>query len=474
MINPRNKRRKLDSDYRLERLPAAVDYYKVFHLFGQAFEDFTYLLPGLKPFVHNPSVSFWRYLWNSFQYFLILRTTQMGRCIFHCQTSQVNSHDSKNAELCLTQSELTIVKRRLHSAVFAFGGNITTKAKLEKFQDYSFENPWAMNYGQKLNERFYENVHRISWDVEENVPIEIDAGLKGDDEEDAMGQCSFENDKSRFDKAQLLDTEDSMQENKKLNVKRSPDTPKTRYRCKLCGQPKQNHICPYQQSLQRSIGTMSYPALNSFECAEPGKLAPSLSDMNNFFHNLDDSALEFNDSKIAESKNNLLGNAVHLVSPDKTGDTNLKNQVDKNDRSYIALLKTVNRKLSIQSSFVKRSKDECSSDALMRTSVELKPEQCREVSVRISECKSAFVYPSVPLPYLQRSSLSDSLFNLCKERFGLVEEASHVLDDAKISDEWDLAVAELIAQVLLILYCPSGDRTVEGLRKYLLTMGIAS
>ena len=60
-----------------------------------------------------------------------------------------------------------------------------------------------------------------------------------------------------------------------------------------------------------------------------------------------------------------------------------------------------------------------------------------------------------------------------KERFGLVEECSCVLDEAKRSDAWDLAVAELTTQVLLILYCPIEDRTLEGLRKYLMLMGIS-
>lgn len=61
-----------------------------------------------------------------------------------------------------------------------------------------------------------------------------------------------------------------------------------RYRCKLCGQPKQNHTCPYQQSLQRSIGVTVYLAVNAYTADEPGRLAPALSDINNFVHGQDD------------------------------------------------------------------------------------------------------------------------------------------------------------------------------------------
>ena len=57
-IKRKNKRRKASKEYYLKRVPSEMDYYNVFHLFGQAFEDFTYLLPGLKPFLTCAPVSF--------------------------------------------------------------------------------------------------------------------------------------------------------------------------------------------------------------------------------------------------------------------------------------------------------------------------------------------------------------------------------------------------------------------------------
>lgn len=58
VFDPSRKRRKVDYNQTLKKLPADVDYFKVFQLFGQALDDFTYLLPGVKPFLTYQSVSF--------------------------------------------------------------------------------------------------------------------------------------------------------------------------------------------------------------------------------------------------------------------------------------------------------------------------------------------------------------------------------------------------------------------------------
>ena len=36
---------------------------------------------------------------------------------------------------------------------------------------------------------------------------------------------------------------------------------------------------------------------------------------------------------------------------------------------------------------------------------------------------------------------------------------------------WDLAVAELMTQVVVVMHCHDGDMCFEGLRRYLLTLG---
>ena len=106
--------------------------------------------------------------------------------------------------------------------------------------------------------------------------------------------------------------------------------------------------------------------------------------------------------------------------------------------------------------------------------MELKPEQFRLVSQPSStKAAGAFNYPSLPLPYAQRKRLSDNLFSLSNEVPKLTDECAQVLREAREKDMWDLAVAELMTQVIVIIHCPEGDNRFEGLRQYLLTLGIA-
>jgi hypothetical protein len=69
--------------------------------------------------------------------------------------------------------------------------------------------------------------------------------------------------------------------------------------------------------------------------------------------------------------------------------------------------------------------------------------------------------------------LSDNLFSLSNEVPKLTDECAQVLREAREKDMWDLAVAELMTQVIVIIHCPEGDSRFEGLRQYLLTLGIA-
>merc|ERR1711933_517184 len=107
---------------------------------------------------------------------------------------------------------------------------------------------------------------------------------------------------------------------------------------------------------------------------------------------------------------------------------------------------------------------------------ELKPEQYRTVtpSMGITSNPDAFTYPALPLPYAQRKRLSDNLFSLSKEIPQLTDECAAVLREARERDLWDLAVSELMTQVVVVAHCREGDSRFNGLRQYLLTMGISS
>jgi len=85
----------------------------------------------------------------------------------------------------------------------------------------------------------------------------------------------------------------------------------------------------------------------------------------------------------------------------------------------------------------------------------------------------SYRYPALPLPYAQRKRLSDNLFTLSKEMPKLTDECALVLREARERDMWDCAVAELMTQVVVAVFCPEGDDRLEGLRRYLLSLGIA-
>ena len=104
----------------------------------------------------------------------------------------------------------------------------------------------------------------------------------------------------------------------------------------------------------------------------------------------------------------------------------------------------------------------------------MKWEQFRSISAPKDNSKlGTFTYPSLPLTYTQRKRLSDSLFAMSKEVPGLTDECAIVLREGRQKQKWDLAVAELLTQVVITVHCRDGDNTLEGLRHYLLTLGIA-
>ena len=106
--------------------------------------------------------------------------------------------------------------------------------------------------------------------------------------------------------------------------------------------------------------------------------------------------------------------------------------------------------------------------------MELKPEQFRMITPsKVTSSKGAYDYAPLPLPYAQRKRLSDNLFSLSQKIPQLTKEVSSVLREAREKDMWDLAVAELMTQVVVVSHCHESDSRFDGLRQYLLTLGIA-
>ena len=113
-------------------------------------------------------------------------------------------------------------------------------------------------------------------------------------------------------------------------------------------------------------------------------------------------------------------------------------------------------------------------DLLFVEAMELKAEQFRMVTPsKAAMSREAYTYAALPLPYAQRKRLSDNLFSLSQKVPQLTKECSAVLREAREKDMWDLAVAELMTQVVVVIHCHDGDARFDGLRKYLLTLGVA-
>jgi len=385
-------------------------------------------------------------------------------------------------------------------------------------------------YDGALPTRYYESDNRLSWEFEENPPIganKDDPGVLNycreiSNQDEIDGEEESPNKKHRVGvegEQDVVDDSDDEDANEGENGDASKksadgkgDSPKMRYRCKLCGQPKTNHVCPYQQSLVRNIGVMVHPAVNAFAAAEPGKLAPALSEMNNLAISAarvqaENGSLGSSDispsrptpdrSSVRGSNSQVEVDAVSsaaqvtpetlrsgsssrgpddLVTPQRSRVGTPGTSVSSNRRggtpsSGPHSVTSSARKKRSYTKMIGKAGDQ--TDLLFVKEMDLKSAQFRTVtpSKAITENPDAFTYPALPLPYAQRKRLSDNLFSLSKEISQLTDECASVLREARERDLWDLAVAELMTQVVVVVHCNEGDFCFEGLRRYLLTLG---
>ena len=106
----------------------------------------------------------------------------------------------------------------------------------------------------------------------------------------------------------------------------------------------------------------------------------------------------------------------------------------------------------------------------------LKPEQFRIITSSKAKSReyNEYRFPHVSLTFQERKQLSDTLFLLSKEM--PTPTPVHVANLLRISrekDEWDLSVAELLTQVVVALFCNEKDHRLDGLRDYLIRLGVA-
>lgn len=344
-------------------------------------------------------------------------------------------------------------------------------------------------YESCLPNRYYLSASGISWEVEENPPIHVRPEERPD---------------SRPGDSRLMhgspDSASQAKDNSSASCGSRDDVAKMKYRCKLCGQLKQNHECPYRQSLLRSIGVMVYPAVNSFTAAEPGNIAPALTQMNNFVSygsnqgspdptytsggmslvnptrtqgttitpaSLPPGGLCFHSPQSSLSNHSDEGPLANNMTPPSNTMTGGSSGLDmpghpmkKRPREIPVVATTPDAPIQQRAVFV--------------APVKLRPEHYRAVTPKGEEMSStAFTYPSIPVTFPDRKRLSDTLFHLSKEIPTMTSECAMILREARKSNEWDLAVAELLTQVIVGLYCGEGDSCLDGLQQYLLTLGLS-
>lgn len=296
------------------------------------------------------------------------------------------------------------------------------------------------NYEKKLRQQYFEHGNRLSWDVQANLALTLN-GAK------------------TFDEDELKRTGSNASDGTKSSSRKN--------RCKKCGQIKLGHVCPYVSSLARNIGVMVYPSANAFVADEPGSLAPALCEMNNFI-SFNVGSGSFGDVSSPDNKKKKRGNEDDDMNDD--GSPRKKMVAGADD----ILSSPFRRKALLGSSTITCTPR--SEDLLFQPKMEITTDQYRAVTSKVTSStstKRGYVYPQVPLTFSQRKSTSDALFSLSKLVPKLTDECALVLTEARKRDQWDLAVAELMAQVICVLHCsPSKDYTLEGLRRYLLTLGI--
>jgi hypothetical protein len=370
-----------------KKSPQSIDssLFEVLERHQSMFINFSFLLPGAKPILNK-----------------------RGRLM-----KSNYSHQSENDE--------EVARRRINSALCAFGGvvippvNLTSASK--SLQDQKYE--------ESLPDRYYEEDNRLSWEIEEDPPVELD--YEGDVHNANNGEAK-------------------------------------KYRCKSCGSTQHDHNCPKQTAslqLQRDIGVMVYPAVNAYTAAEPGIMTPALDEMNNFVDSPSRSTPLKEETKACGKQDQ----SLPLVSPDYV-------KTPQRSINYAGGAWMSNHKSPVN---VTPGKDtESPTDLLFVDTQELLPEQYRIVNIKQRKVSSAqYVYPALPLPYGQRKRISNAMFAMSKSIPGLTDECALVLGEARKQDAWDFAVAQLMTQVVVLTHCSAEDSRLDGLSKYLLTLGIA-
>ncbi|GKY96549.1 hypothetical protein MPSEU_000614500 [Mayamaea pseudoterrestris] len=390
-----------------------------------------------------------------------------------------------------SSSDLKLASRRVETAVIAFGGTITAAPRVDHrlsiFRMKTSSRRFA--YERQMHKRYHVSGSVISWDMEEDPPIFVE-------NETNEGPPPLRADGVELP-AKALRRSSATIEEPTSSSESSPTSefhnefPKLKYRCKLCGQPKQSHNCPYRQCMHRSIGVMVYPAVNAYTAAEPGQITAPLTKMNNFVsYESDHGSLRLDhlsqSGQLTHSTQEAPVHAPQLlpvqVSPESRVSTtsffnspqsSLSNQSEETMLGVDAAQGRVGVKRSYSGTELPRGSAAPTLPTVFVNSVTLRPEHYRTVGQLDGDEKLLFHYPAIPLTFAERKRLVDTLFHMSSEIPQFAADVATLLHVARENNEWDLAVAELLTQVVVAMYCSEGDHALEGLREYLLGLGIA-
>lgn len=319
----------------------------------------------------------------------------------------------------LAETDAEVARRRVNASLCAFGGVAVSESEVP---------PEATHYRETLKERYYEEENRLSWEIEEEPPVEVS---------DAEDRRPTTTERKRSEEG----TSDGL----------------------------------FRTSLQRNMGVMVYPAVNAFTATEPGIITPALNEMNNFVEK-GASLPETTPAKAPTESSMATPSVLPLVSP---APDSVSPAVSPDGKTP---LRSVNYAggawMSNHQSPRKVSPGQKPggppTDLLFVDVQALQPEQYRTVAAKQCEASpSRYVYPALPLPYGQRKRISNAMFAMSTSIPGLTDECAAVLGEARRQDAWDFAVAQLMTQVIVVTHCSVEDSRLDGLSQYLLTLGIA-
>ena len=387
--------------------------------------------------------------------------------------------------------DLNIARQRIKAAVCAFGGTMRKVIySVEAGAQGSRTKSSKKFYLENLPKRYKESENHLSWECEENPPLRDgdDSSLSGNLGESSKSPANVTalkaSDDSKHELPQsdpVVTSEEEQQPNSDSFSSPSRELMQIRYRCRMCGQLKYNHTCPMLRSVQRSIGVMVYPALNAFIASEPGLLAPPLSEMNNFTGSFDTSSFpEKTPSRFTmdDQTKRMEGDdktPSHYVTPDAIMKGNINSTEFaghfNNSQRVVKQQQQQKGRQATTSYTYDLNNNSYENNHLISSEMDLKPEQFRIAHLESSQ--DSYIYPAVPLPYSQRKQLSDFLLTISSSCTQLRDECALVLQQGRERGMWDLAVAELITQVIMLYYCHACDVRLDGLSNYLRSMGIS-